>query len=229
MNKIYATAAEAIADVDDGAVIMFGGFFSNGSPTNLILALAEKGTKNVTAISNNIGLVDRLDILCQNKQLRKFIGAFPFRATSQGRPLIREAFLAKEVEVEIVPMGTFIERIRAGGAGIGGFYTPTGIGTVVAEAKEERTINGVRYLLEMPLKADFAFIKAFKADTMGNLIYRGSTRNFNPVMATAARITIADVEEIVEAGELDPETIITPGIFVDRIVKGPKHDPDGFD
>ena len=126
-------------------------------------------------------------------------------------------------------MGTFIERIRAGGAGIGGFYTPTGIGTVVAEGKEEKTINGVRYLLEMPLKADFAFIKAFKADTMGNLVYRGSTRNFNPIMATAARVTIADVEEIVEAGELDPETIITPGIFVDRIVKGPKHDPDGFD
>jgi 3-oxoacid CoA-transferase subunit A len=126
-------------------------------------------------------------------------------------------------------MGTFIERIRAGGAGIGGFYTPTGIGTVVAEGKEERTINGVRYLLEMPLKADFAFIKAFKADTMGNLIYRGSMRNFNPMMATAARVTIADVEEIVEVGELDPEVIITPGIFVDRIVKGPKHDPDGFD
>jgi len=137
--------------------------------------------------------------------------------------------MAGEVEVEIVPMGTFIERIRAGGAGIGGFYTPTGIGTVVAEGKEERTINGKRYLLEMPLTADFAFIKAYKADTMGNLIYRGSARNFNPMMATAARVTIADVEEIVEAGELDPEAIITPGIFVDRIVKGPKYDPDGLD
>ena len=176
MNKVYATTAEAIADVDDGAVIMYGGFFSNGSPTNLILALAERGTKNITAMSNNIGLVDRLDILCKNKQLRKFIGAFPFRASNRERPLIQEAFMAGEVEVEIVPMGTFIERIRAGGAGIGGFYTPTGIGTVVAEGKEERTINGKRYLLEMPLTADFAFIKAYKADTMGNLIYRGSPR-----------------------------------------------------
>jgi len=229
MNKVYGTAAETIADVDDGAVIMFGGFFSNGSPTNLILALAERGTKNITAMANNIGLVDRLDILCKNKQLRKFIGAFPFRASNVERPLIQEAFMAGEVEVEIVPMGTFIERIRAGGAGIGGFYTPTGIGTVVAEGKEERTINGKRYLLEMPLTADFAFIKAYKADTTGNLIYRGSARNFNPMMATAARVTIADVEEIVEVGELDPEAIITPGIFVDRIVKGPRYDPDGFD
>ena len=121
------------------------------------------------------------------------------------------------------------ERIRAGGAGIGGFYTPTGIGTVVAEGKEERIIDGVRYLLEMPLKADFAFIKAYKADTMGNLVYRMSTRNFNPIMATAARVTIVDVEEIVEPGELDPEAIVTPGIFVNRIVKGPKHDLHGFD
>ncbi|MGA2286791.1 MAG: CoA transferase subunit A [Dehalococcoidia bacterium] len=229
MNKVYGTTAEAIADVDDGAVIMFGGFFSNGSPTNLILALAERGTKNITAMSNNIGLVDRLDILCKNRQLRKFIGAFPFRASNVERPLIQEAFMAGEVEVEIVPMGTFIERIRAGGAGIGGFYTPTGIGTVVAEGKEERTINGKRYLLEMPLTADFAFIKAYKADTMGNLIYRGSARNFNAMMATAARVTIADVEEIVEVGELDPEIIVTPGIFVDRIVKGPRYDPDGLD
>ena len=229
MNKVYATAAEAIADVDDGAVIMFGGFFSNGSPTNLILALGERGTKNITAMANNIGLVDRLDVLCKNKQLRKFIGAFPFRASNVEPPLIQQAFMAGEVEVEIVPMGTFIERIRAGGAGIGGFYTPTGIGTVVAEGKEERTINGRRYLLEMPLTADFAFIKAYKADTMGNLIYRGSARNFNPMMATAARVTIADVEEIVEVGELDPEVVITPGIFVDRIVKGPRYDPDGFD
>jgi 3-oxoacid CoA-transferase A subunit len=229
MNKVYATPAEAIADVSDGAVIMFGGFFSNGSPTNLILALAEKGTKDLTVIANNIGLTDRLDILCQNKQLRKFIGAFPFRATSQERPLIQQAFAAGEVGVEVVPMGTFVERIRAAGAGIGGFYTPTGVGTVVANGKEERTIDGARYLLETPLTADFAFIKAFKADKLGNLVYRGSGRNFNPVMATAATVTIADVEEIVEIGELDPEAIVTPGIFVDRIVKGPKHAPVGSD
>jgi 3-oxoacid CoA-transferase subunit A len=131
--------------------------------------------------------------------------------------------------VEVVPQGTFIERIRAGGAGIGGFYTPTGVGTVVAEGKEERVIGGVRYLLEYPLRADFAFIKAYKADTWGNLIYRMSTRNFNPVMATAARVTVVDVEEIVEAGEFDQESVVTPGIFVHRLVKGPKHDLHGFE
>lgn len=229
MNKVYATAAEAIADVDDGAVIMFGGFGSAGSPTNLILALAEKGTKDITAISNNIGLGDRLDVLCQNKQIRKFIGSFPIRATSQRPDFLYQAYLAGEVEIEIVPQGTMAERIRAGGAGIGGFYTPTGVGTLVAEGKEEKVIDGVRHLLELPLKADFAFIKAYKADTMGNLVYRMSTRNFNPVMATAGRITIVDVEEIVEPGELDPEAIATPGIYVDRIVKGPKHDLHGFE
>ena len=229
MNKVYATAAEAIADVDDGAVIMFGGFGSAGSPTNLILALAEKGTKDITAISNNIGLGDRLDVLCQNKQIRKFIGSFPIRATSQRPDFLYQAYLAGEVEIEIVPQGTMAERIRAGGAGIGGFYTPTGVGTLVAEGKEEKVIDGVRHLLELPLKADFAFIKAYKADTMGNLVYRMSTRNFNPVMATAGRITIVDVEEIVEPGELDPEAIATPGIYVDKIVKGPKHDLHGFE
>jgi len=229
MNKVYATAAEAIADVEDGAVIMFGGFGSAGSPTNLILALAEKGTKDITAISNNIGLGDRLDVLCQNKQIRKFIGSFPIRATSQRPDFLYQAYLAGEVEIEIVPQGTMAERIRAGGAGIGGFYTPTGVGTLVAEGKEEKVIDGVRHLLELPLKADFAFIKAYKADTMGNLVYRMSTRNFNPVMATAGRITIVDVEEIVEPGELDPEAIATPGIYVDRIVKGPKHDLHGFE
>jgi len=229
MNKVYATTAEAIADVEDGAVIMFGGFGSAGSPTNLILALAEKGTKDITAISNNIGLGDRLDVLCQNKQIRKFIGSFPIRATSQRPDFLYQAYLAGEVEIEIVPQGTMAERIRAGGAGIGGFYTPTGVGTLVAEGKEEKVIDGVRHLLELPLKADFAFIKAYKADTMGNLVYRMSTRNFNPVMATAGRITIVDVEEIVEPGELDPEAIATPGIYVDRIVKGPKHDLHGFE
>jgi len=229
MNKVYATAAEAIADVEDGAVIMFGGFGSAGSPTNLILALAEKGTKDITAISNNIGLGDRLDVLCQNKQIRKFIGSFPIRATSQRPDFLYQAYLAGEVEIEIVPQGTMAERIRAGGAGIGGFYTPTGVGTLVAEGKEEKVIDGVRHLLELPLKADFAFIKAYKADTMGNLVYRMSTRNFNPVMATAGRITIVDVEEIVEPGELDPEAIATPGIYVDKIVKGPKHDLHGFE
>ena len=229
MNKVYATAAEAIADVEDGAVIMFGGFGSAGSPTNLILALAEKGVKNLTAISNNIGLGDKLDVLVQNKQLKKFIGSFPIRATSNRRDWLFEAFKAGEVEVEVVPQGTLAERMRAAGAGIGGFYTPTGVGTVVAEGKEERVIDGVRYLLEYPLRADFAFIKAYKADTLGNLVYRMSTRNFNPVMATAARITIVDTEEIVQPGELDPEAIVTPGIFVDRIVKGPKHDLHGFE
>jgi len=229
MNKVYATAAEAIADVHDGAVIMFGGFGSAGSPTDLILARVEKVIWNITAISDRIGLGERLDAICQNNQIRKFIGSFPIRATSQRPDLLYQAYLAGEVEIEVVPQGTMAERIRAGGAGIGAFYTPTGIGTLVAEGKEERVIDGVRHLLEFPLKADFAFIKAYKADTMGNLVYRMSTRNFNPIMATAARITIVDVEEIVEPGDLDPEAIATPGIYVNRIVKGPKHDLHGFE
>jgi 3-oxoacid CoA-transferase subunit A len=229
MDKIYATAAEAIADVEDGATIMFGGFGCAGTPTNLILALYEKGTKNITAISNNMGLGDRLDVLCEKKQLKKFIASFPVRATAQRISLLEEQYLAGEVEIETIPQGTLVERMRAAGAGIGGFYTPTGVGTVVEQGKEKRVIDGVEHLLEYPLRADFAFVKALKADTMGNLVYRMSGRNFNPIMAMAADVTIVDVEEIVEVGELDPEVIVTPSVFVSRIVKGPRHDIRWFD
>lgn len=224
MNKVHPSAAEAIADVPDGATIMFGGFVSAGSPTNLILALAEKGTRNITGIANNIGLGDRLDALCEKGQLRKMIASFAVRASGQRQSLFEQRYAEGKVELELVPQGTLAERIRAGGAGIGGFYTPTGVGTVVAEGKEVRVIGGKEYLLEPPLRADYAFIKAYKADTYGNLVYRLTMQNFNPVMATAADIVIAEVEEIVEVGELDPELIRTPGIYVHRIVKGPRHE-----
>jgi len=224
MNKVHPSAAEAIADVPDGATIMFGGFVSAGSPTNLILALAEKGTRNITGIANNIGLGDRLDVLCEKGQLRKMIASFAIRASGQRQSLFEQRYAEGKVELELVPQGTLAERIRAGGAGIGGFYTPTGVGTVVAEGKEVRVIEGKAHLFEPPLRANYAFIKAYKADTYGNLVYRLAMQNFNPVMATAADIVIAEVEEIVEVGELDPELIRTPGIYVHRIVKGPRHE-----
>jgi 3-oxoacid CoA-transferase subunit A len=224
MNKLYPSAAEAVADVPDGATIMFGGFVSAGTPTNLILALAEKGTRDITGLANNIGLGDRLDVLCEKGQLRKMIASFAIRASGQRQSLFEQQYAEGKVELELVPQGTLAERIRAGGAGIGGFYTPTGLGTVVAEGKEARVIEGKEHLLELPLHADYAFIKAEEADAYGNLVYRLAMQNFNPVMATAADIVIAEVEEIVELGELEPERIRTPGVYVDRIVKGPRHD-----
>jgi len=224
MNKVYPSAADAIADVPDGATIMFGGFVSAGSPTNLILALAEKGTRNITGIANNIGLGDRLDVLCEKEQLRKMIASFAIRASGQRQSLFEQRYAEGKVQLELVPQGTLAERIRAGGAGIAGFYTPTGVGTVVAEGKELRLIDGKECLLEAPLRADYAFIKAFKADTYGNLVYRLAMQNFNPAMATAADIVIAEVEEIVETGELEPDLIRTPGVYVHRIVKGPRHE-----
>ena len=227
-NKVYPTPADAISDVQDGATIMFGGFASAGSPTNLILALYEKGTSGLTGIANNIGLGDKLDLLCEKRQIQKMIASFAIRASAKRQTLFEQLYLQGGVELELVPQGTLAERIRAGGAGIPGFYTATGAGTVVAEGKETRVFDGREYLLERSLTADFAFIRAHKADTLGNLIYRKSSRNFNEVMATAAGVTIAEVEEVVEAGELDPEIVVTPAVYVDRVVKAKNHDVRWF-
>ena len=225
INKIVSSPQEAVIDIADGSTIMFGGFGVTGIPFTLIQALSKKGTKNITAISNSAGgKVEDFDIsvLFKSGQIKKLITTY---AVYSGIINAFEQQYAKgEIELEMVPQGTFIESIRAGGAGIAGFYTPTGVGTVVENWKEKRIINGKEYLLELALKADFALIRAHKADRLGNLTYRVTARNFNPVMATAAKITIAEADEIVEAGELDPETIVTPGIFVNRVVKREKHE-----
>jgi 3-oxoacid CoA-transferase A subunit len=229
VNKVYASPAEAVADVFDGAVIMIGGFGPVGSPAKLVFALADQGSRDLTIISNNVGLGDRLDVLFENRQVRKFIGSFPFRTWGSKTTFLVEQWRAGEIEVEVVPQGTVAERIRAAGAGLGGFYTPTGVGTVVEQGKERRTLNGREYILEMPLRADFALIRAQRADTMGNLVYRMTTRNFNPVMATAADVTIAEAQEIVPAGTLDPEVIVTPGVYVKRIVQAERDEVRWFD
>ncbi|GAB4336899.1 MAG: 3-oxoacid CoA-transferase subunit A [Dehalococcoidia bacterium] len=222
-GKVFESPAAAIHDIPDGATIMFGGFVTAGTPTNLILALRERGTRGITAIANNIGLGDRLDDLCEDRQIAKVIASFAVRASGARRSRFEEQYRRGEVALELVPQGTLAERIRAGGAGIGGFYTPTGVGTFAAEGKETRVIEGRPYLFELPLRADFALIKAYRADRAGNLVYRGASRNFNAVMATAADTVIVEVEEIVEPGELDPEAVVTPGVYVDRIVKGERH------
>jgi 3-oxoacid CoA-transferase A subunit len=233
MNKVIETFEEAVKDVFDGAVIMIGNFAGpGGTPFYLIQALRQQGAKNLTIIANTaggIGLTLDFDdhrILFENKQVRKVIASFPF-STSASRPSVAEKqILSGEVELEILPQGTLAERIRAGGAGIPAFYTPTGVGTVIEKGKEVRVFDDKPCLLERALKADYAFVRAYKADLMGNLVYRGTQRQFNPIMAIAARTTIAEVDEIVDAGELDPEAIVTPGIFVKRIVRV-KKDP-GF-
>lgn len=219
IDKVFPTPEAALHDVHDGATIMFGGFVSAGSPSNLILALRRRGTKRLTGIANNIGLGDMLDVLCEERQLTKFIATFAIRASGARSSRFEEQYRRAEVELELVPQGTFVERIRAGGAGIGGFLTRTGIGTVVEEGKQVVSVSGVDYLLELPLHADFALIKAYRADRLGNLQYRRAGRNFNPVMATAADVVIAEVQEIVEPGEIDPEHVGTPGVYVDRIVR----------
>ncbi len=216
MSKVYATAEEAVADVPDGAITMFGGFGLCGIPENLLIALQRKAIKDLTVISNNCGIDDfGLGVLLQQHQIKKIVASY----VGENKTFERQ-MLSGELEVELIPQGTLAERIRAGGAGIEGFFTPTGVGTVVADGKEVREIGGKMCVLEMPLKADFAFVKAWKADTSGNLLYRMTARNFNPMMATAGKITIAEVEEIVETGELDPDQIHTPGIYVQRIIKG---------
>lgn len=219
IDKVCATPDDALHDVPDGARIMFGGFVSAGTPSNLILALQRRGTTGITGIANNIGLGDLLDVLCEKRQLAKFIATFAIRASGARASRFEEQYARREVELELVPQGTFVERIRAGGAGIGGFLTRTGLGTVVQEGKQVLDVGGVEYLLELPLRADFALIKAHRADRLGNLQYRYAGRNFNPAMATAADVVIAEAEEIVETGEIDPEDVGTPAVYVDRIVR----------
>jgi len=220
MNKVLRSAAEAVAMIEDGATIMMGGFGLCGIPENLIAALLARGARNLTVVSNNAGVDDfGIGVLLRARQVRKMIATY----VGENKEFERQ-FLAGELEVELVPQGTFAERIRAGGAGIGGFFTPTGHGTLVAEGKETRTIDGKMFVLEPPLTADFAFVKAWKGDRAGNLVYRRTARNFNPVMATAARVTIAEVEHLVEPGEIDPDHVVTPGIFVRHILQGEKYE-----
>src|SRR6266849_4262362 len=216
MNKIVANADEAIRDVQDGASIMFGGFGLCGIPENLIRALVRKGVKNLTTISNNVG-VDGfgMGLLLANGQISRHVGTYVGE-----NKLLEEMVLQGRVQLDLEPRGTFSERIRAGGAGIPAFFTPTGVGTLVGENKETREFDGRLYVMERALKADFAFIKAWKGDKWGNLVYRKTARNFNPMMATAANVTIAEVEHLVEVGELDGDQIHTPSIYVERIFQG---------
>jgi 3-oxoacid CoA-transferase subunit A len=219
MGKIINTAEEAVSEISDNSTIMFGGFGLCGIPEKCIEALKTSGVKGITAISNNCGIDDfGLGILLQTKQIKKMIASY----VGENKEFERQ-FISKELEVELNPQGTLAERIRAAGAGIPAFYTPTGFGTLVAEGKPTQKFNDRDYVLETALQADYAIVKAWKADTEGNLIFRYTARNFNPIMATAGRITIAEVEEIVEAGELDANFIHTPGIFVQKIIKGEKY------
>ncbi|HZE27210.1 MAG TPA: CoA transferase subunit A [Terriglobales bacterium] len=216
MNKVIASADEAIRDVFDGASIMVGGFGLCGMPENLIRALARKGVKNLTTISNNAGIDGfGMGLLLANGQIRRHIGTY----VGENKRL-EEMVLKGTVQLDLVPQGTFSERIRAGGAGIPAFFTPTGVGTVVADGKETREFDGRHYVMERALKADFALVKAWKGDPWGNLVYRKTARNFNPMMATAAKVTIAEVEHLVEVGELDPDLVHTPSVFVKRIFQG---------
>jgi len=220
MNKIVKDAAEAIRDIEDGATLMVGGFGLCGIPENLIVALREKGVKDLTVMSNNAGVDDYgLGLLLQTHQIKKMISTY----VGENKTFEQQC-LSGEIEVELVPQGTFAERIRAGGAGIAAFFTPTGVGTPVEEGKEKRVFDGREYIMEKALKADFALVKAYKGDSMGNLVYRKTTRNFNPMMATAAHITIAEVEEIVPVGSIDPDHVHTPGIFVKRILQGARYE-----
>jgi 3-oxoacid CoA-transferase subunit A len=216
MNKVVANADEAIRDIFDGASLMVGGFGLCGIPENLIRALQRKGVKNLTTISNNAG-VDGfgMGLLLAAGQIRKHIGTYVGE-----NKLLEEKILKGEIELELVPQGTFSERIRAGGAGIPAFFTPTGVGTVVAENKETREFDGRTYVMEHALKADFALVKAWKGDKWGNLVYRKTARNFNPMMASAGKVTIAEVEELVEPGDLDADLVHTPSVYVNRIFKG---------
>jgi 3-oxoacid CoA-transferase subunit A len=214
MNKVVASADEAVRDVEDGASLMVGGFGLCGIPEDLIEALFRKGVKNLTTISNNAG-VDQFGLgkLLQSRQIKKHIGSYVGE-----NKLFEQLVLAGELDLELNPQGTLAERIRAGGAGIAAFYTPTGFGTLVAEKKETREFNGRPFVMEMGLRADFALVKAWKGDRWGNLVYRKTARNFNPMMATAGRVTIAEVEQLVEIGEIPPDEVHTPGIFVNRII-----------
>jgi 3-oxoacid CoA-transferase subunit A len=220
MNKVVSNADEAIRDMQDGAVIMSGGFGLCGNPENLIKAIHRKGVKNLTIISNNCGTTDKgLGILLQSRQVRKMIASY----VGENKEFERQ-FLQKELEVELNPQGTLAERIRAGGAGLGGFFTPTGAGTQIAQGKESRVIDGKEMILEKPLKADYAIIRAWKGDKWGNLVFRKTARNFSPMMATAARVTIAEVENLVEVGEIGGDEVHVPSVYVKRIFKGTNYE-----
>ena len=216
INKVVKNADEAVKDIPDNATIMMGGFGLCGIPENCIQALLHKGVKGLTFISNNAGVDDfGIGLLLKTRQVKKMISSYVGENAEFERQL-----LSGELEVELIPQGTLAERIRAGGAGIPAFFTPAGYGTEVAEGKEVREFDGKKYLMERWLRADYSIVKAWRGDTAGNLVYRGTARNFNPMMASAGKITIAEVEELVEPGELDPNCIHTPGIFVQRIFKG---------
>jgi len=220
MNKVVANADEAVYDIEDGATIMVGGFGLCGIPENLIRAMVNKGVKNLTTISNNVGVDEfGLGLMLYAGQIKAHKGSY----VGENR-LLEEMVLTGRIDLELIPQGTFAERIRAGGAGIPAFYTPTGFGTMVAEGKETREFNGRPYVLEHALKADFALIKAWKGDKWGNLVYRKTARNFNPMMATAASVTIAEVEQLVGPGELDPDQVHTPSVYVKRIFQGESYE-----
>jgi 3-oxoadipate CoA-transferase alpha subunit len=235
INKIFKSCNEAVADIFNGATIMVGGFGSfGGLPVNLIVALANQGAKNLTVIANMGGVgfelskrikpegYQDLGILFEKGQIKKFIGSVPALGGMPPTSPIERLYSQGKVEIEMVPQGTLAERIRCAVGGLGGFYTPVGIGTVVEKGKEKKVIDGKEYILELPLTADFALVKAYKADTLGNLVYRKTARCFNPVMAMAAKVTIVEVDRLVPVGELDPEVIVTPHLYVDRIVEVPK-------
>jgi 3-oxoadipate CoA-transferase alpha subunit len=236
IQKMYKTPDEVVAGIPDGATIMVGGFgHAIDRPQTLIKALANKGAKNLTIICNSAGVAGKLgigslggkpfideDILIENGQVRKVICSVPASLVMSKPNAFERLYREGKIELEYVPQGTLAERIRAGGAGLGGFYTPTGVGTLIDRGKEKRTIDGKEMILEFALRADYAFIRAYQADPLGNLIYKGIMRSFNAIMPQAAKTAIAEVEEIVDMGKLDPELIITPGIFIDRIVKIPR-------
>ena len=216
MKPIYSSFSEAVKDIKDGSTIMVGGFGLCGIPENLLVALVEKGVKDLTVISNNCGVDDwGLGLLLRNKQIKKMIGSY----VGENKEFERQV-LSGEIEVELVPQGTLAEKIRAGGAGIPAFYTPAGVGTPIAEGKEIRVFNGKEYLLEEAYQADFSLVRAQKADKMGNLIYNKTARNFNPIIAAAGTVTIAEVEELFEIGELDPNMVHTPSIYVQGLIVG---------
>ena len=220
MNKVFESAAAAIADMPSGVSIMSGGFGLCGNPENLIKAIHSKGVNDLTIISNNCGTDwQGLGVLLQNKQVKRMVSSY----VGENKEFERQ-FLSGELQVDLVPQGTLAERVRAGGAGIGGFFTPTGYGTKVAEGKETRQINGKWYVFEEPLVADYAIVKAYKGDTMGNLVFRKTARNFSPMMCTAGRITIAEVEHLVEPGEIDPDMVHISGIYVQRVVQGREYE-----
>jgi len=216
MDKLVESADAAVADIRDGATVLVGGFGLCGNPENLIAALHRKGVRGLTVVSNNCGTTDLgLGPLLKARQIRKIVASY----VGENKEFERQ-YLAGELEVELVPQGTLAERLRAGGAGIGGFYTRAGVGTQVAEGKETRVLDGQTWLLERPIRGDFALVHAWRADRHGNLVFRKTARNFNPVMAAAARITIAEAEEVVAPGQIDPDQVQTPGIYVKRLIHG---------